>query len=80
MTTKLTLSISAAVIKKAKQAARRQKTSVSKMVELYLEKNSRRPVKKSVTATILLNAPAQKTKSGTEKNVLRNKLMAKYDH
>lgn len=80
MTTKLTLSISATVIKKAKQAARRQKTSVSKMVEAYLEKTSRRPVKNSVTATILQNAPAQKTKPGTEKNILRNKLMAKYDH
>ncbi len=80
MTTKLTLSISAAVIKKAKQAARKQKTSVSKMVEKYLEKNSHRPAKKSVTEMILQNAPVQKTKPGTEKNALRNKLMAKHGH
>jgi Family of unknown function (DUF6364) len=80
MTTKLTLSISAAVVKKAKQVARRQKTSVSKMVETYLEKTGRHPVKNSVTETILQNAPAQKTKPGAEKNILRKKLSVKYDY
>jgi hypothetical protein len=44
MTRKLTLSVEAAVIERAKRFARERGTSVSRMVESYLELVSRAPV------------------------------------
>ncbi|HEV8609009.1 MAG TPA: DUF6364 family protein [Thermoanaerobaculia bacterium] len=43
MTRKLTLSVDAEVIRKAKRAARQRGTSVSRMVQTYLELVSRTP-------------------------------------
>jgi len=43
MTRKLTLSVDPAVIERAKQAAKKRGTSVSRMVETYLELVSRSP-------------------------------------
>jgi hypothetical protein len=79
MTVKLTLSVSADVVEKAKQAARRRKTSVSRLVESYLEKISA-SASGSVTSDIISNAPKTKTKAGTEKAILKQKLSKKYGH
>jgi hypothetical protein len=79
MTVKLTLSVSAEVVEKAKQTARRRKTSVSKLVETYLQKISDTP-NGSVTQDIIAHAPKAKTKPGTEKSILKQKLAKKYGH
>lgn len=79
MTTKLTLSLSAGVIIKAKETARRRKTSVSKLVEAYLKKISTADTG-SITEKIIEQAPAQKTKPGTKTAILKKKLKAKYEH
>lgn len=79
MTVKLTLSVSAEVVAKAKLTARRRKTSVSKLVENYLHKISDTQ-SGSVTQEILAHAPKQKTKPGTEKTILKQKLSKKYGH
>jgi Family of unknown function (DUF6364) len=79
MTVKLTLSVTPEVIEKAKVTARRRKTSVSKLVEEYLRKISE--VKEgSVTQEIIAHAPVKKTKPGTEKKILKQKLGAKYGY
>jgi uncharacterized protein YdaU (DUF1376 family) len=78
MLTKLTLSISEDVIKRAKSVARKRKTSISKMVERFLSNTSIELENKSITETILANAPASKTPLGKEKEILRQKLKAKY--
>lgn len=77
MTVKLTLSVSPEVIKKAKQTARRRKTSISKLVEAYLHKISDTQTG-SLTSEIIANAPARKTKPGTEKKILKQKLTKKH--
>jgi Family of unknown function (DUF6364) len=79
MTVKLTLSVSADVVEKAKHAARRRKTSVSKLVETYLQKISDTP-SGSITKDIISSAPKNKTKPATEKSILKQKLKKKYGH
>lgn len=79
MTVKLTLSVSPEVVKKAKQTARRRKTSISKLVESYLEKISESS-SGSITQDIIANAPKSKTKTGTEKSILKQKLSKKHGH
>jgi hypothetical protein len=79
MTVKLTLSVSADVVEKAKQTARRRKTSVSKLVEGYLEKISTSAAG-SVTGDIIAHAPKSNTKVGTEKTILKQKLSKKYGY
>ena len=59
MYTKLTLNITDTVVEKAKRAARKRKTSVSRMVEEYLEKISADD-QQSVVQSIIANAPAKK--------------------
>ncbi len=78
MTAKLTLSISEATIIKAKKIARKRNTSVSKMVEQFLNSTSATLGNESIIDTILNNAPKQKTTFGTEKEILQKKLKAKY--
>jgi glutamyl-tRNA reductase len=78
MTTKLTLSISEEVVVNAKKAAKKNNTSVSKIVEDYLRKVSKSLNDKSITETIFENAPNVKTIRGTEKTILANKLKQKY--
>lgn len=77
MSTKLTLNINENVIAKAKIVARKKRTSVSRMVEEFLTKISSQP-ELSIVDTIIKNAPAKKTKSGTEKKLLLSTLKKKY--
>ncbi len=78
MTTKLTLSIAQEVVINAKKAAKKKNTSVSKIVEDYLRKVSKNLDEKSITETIMENAPKIKTIKGAEKMILANKLKQKY--
>ncbi len=77
MNTKLTLNINQEVIVKAKIVARKRKTSVSRLVEGFLDKIS---VEKetSIVDLIIKNAPAKKTMRGYEKKILASRLKAKY--
>jgi len=77
MSTKLTLNINETVIARAKIVARKKRTSVSRMVEEFLTKISSQ-TELSIVDTIIKNAPAKKTKSGTEKKVLISMLKKKY--
>ena len=77
MNTKLTLNISETVIAKAKIVARKNKTSVSRLVEEFLIKISSQK-EASIVDTIIKNAPAKKTKPGTEKKILLSGLKEKY--
>jgi len=77
MSTKLTLTINETVIARAKIIARKKRTSVSRMVEEFLTKISSQSAL-SIVDTIIKNAPAKKTKSGTEKKVLISMLKKKY--
>ena len=78
MTTKLTLSISASVIKEAKVLANKQNISISKMVEAFLENRIASQSSLSITQKILKDAPVQKTEHGSEKLILKQKLQKKY--
>jgi hypothetical protein len=78
MTTKLTLSISAKVIDDAKEIASKQNTSLSKMVESYLQNRIISQSDISITNKILQKAPSNKTARGEEKNILKTKLQKKY--
>ena len=78
MTTKLTLSISASVIKEAKVLASKQNISISKMVEAFLENRIASQSSLSITQKILKDAPVQKTVHGSEKLILKQKLKNKY--
>jgi hypothetical protein len=78
MNTKLTLSISDAVVHRAKKIAKKRNTSVSKMVEQFLESTSIELDNSSITDNILNNAPKQKTVFGKEKEILQQQLKAKY--
>lgn len=77
MFTKLTLNISRAVIEKAKKTARKKRTSVSRLVEHFLN-NLSDDKKESVVSSIIKNAPKSKTKPGTEKKILKQTLLKKY--
>jgi hypothetical protein len=77
MFAKLTLNISQSVIEKAKKTARGKKTSLSRLVENYLAKISE-DKGESVVSSIIKNAPANKTKPGTEKKILKKALSHKY--
>jgi hypothetical protein len=77
MYSKLTLNIRRSVIEKAKKSARRKKKSLSRLVEDYLEKLSAIN-SSSFVDDIIQNAPAQKTKKGNEKNILRSRLKSKH--
>jgi hypothetical protein len=77
MSTKLTLNINETVIAKAKVVARKKRTSVSRMVEEFLTKISSQE-EFSIVDTIIKNAPAKKTKPGTEKKILLSTLKKKY--
>jgi Family of unknown function (DUF6364) len=77
MNTKLTLNINELVIAKAKIVARKNKTSVSRLVEEFLTRISSQK-EPSIVDTIIKNAPANKTKPGTEKKVLLSRLKEKY--
>ena len=77
MLTKLTLNISKPVIEEAKKTARRKKTSISRLVEAFLKKIANEQ-KDSVVDYMIKNAPAAKTPYGSEKKILKMKLMKKY--
>jgi hypothetical protein len=78
MYTKLTLNIRKSVIEKAKRKAKKRKKSLSRIIENFLE-NLSRSESDSFVDDIICNAPSVKTKKGDEKNILRNKLKAKYE-
>ena len=78
MTSKLTLSISPEVIEKAKKVAKREKTSLSKMVEHFLVNKSRVLNEGSVTELIIRNAPKHKIEQGKEKEILIERLKEKF--
>jgi len=77
MYTKLTLNIDESVIAKAKIVARKNKTSLSRLVEQFLTKISSEK-ETSLVDTIIKNAPSKKTKPGAEKMVLLSRLKEKY--
>lgn len=77
MNTKLTLNISDSVIAKAKIVARKNRTSISRLVESYLTKITSQS-ELSVVDAIIKNAPAKKTARGSEKKVLFERLKTKY--
>lgn len=77
MNTKLTLNISESVIARAKVVARKNRTSVSRLVESYLTKITSQS-ELSVVDNIIKNAPAKKTVPGSEKKVLIERLKTKY--
>jgi Family of unknown function (DUF6364) len=74
---KLTLIINESVIAKAKTLARKNQTSVSRLVEDFLTKISSK-TELSIVDTIIKNPPANKTKRGTEKKVLLSIVKEKY--
>jgi hypothetical protein len=77
MLTKLTLNISKPVIEEAKKTARRKKTSISRLVEDFLKKITKEN-KDSVVDYMIKNAPVIKTPYGSEKEILKKKLIKKY--
>ena len=77
MNTKLTLNISESVIARAKIVARKNRTSISRLVESYLTKITSQS-ELSIVDSIIKNAPAKKTIPGTEKKVLVERLKIKY--
>ena len=77
MLTKLTLNISKPVIEEAKKTARRKKTSISRLVEDFLKKITKEN-KGSVVEYMIKNAPVIKTPYGSEKEILKKKLIKKY--
>ncbi len=77
MFTKLTLNISRSVIEKAKKTARKNRISLSRLVENYLKKISE-DKEESVVLSIIKNAPVTKTKAGLEKKILKKALLQKY--
>ena len=77
MFTKLTLNISQSVIEKAKKTARKKRTSVSRLVEHFLNNLSDNK-KESVVSSIIKNAPKKKTKRGAEKKILKQTLIKKH--
>jgi len=77
MNTKLTLYINESVIARAKIVARKNRTSVSRLVESYLTKITSQS-ELSLVDSIIKNAPVKKTKRGAEKKVLISKLTEKY--
>lgn len=77
MNTKLTLNISESVIARAKIVARKNRTSVSRLVESYLTKITSQS-ELSLVDTIIKNAPAKKTAAGSEKKVLLDRLKTKH--
>jgi Asp-tRNA(Asn)/Glu-tRNA(Gln) amidotransferase A subunit family amidase len=80
MYTKLTLNITDTVVEKAKMAARKRKTSVSRIVEEYLKKIPEEKDSESVVDFFIKNAPAKKTKPGTEKTQIKAYLKKKYGY
>ncbi len=79
MFTKLTLNISRSVIEKAKKTARKNRISLSRLVENYLKKISE-DKEESVVLSIIKNAPVTKTKAGLEKKILKKALLQKYGY
>lgn len=77
MFTKLTLNISQSVIEKAKKTARKNRISLSRLVENYLKKISE-DKEESVVLSIIKNAPVTKTKAGLDKKILKQALLQKY--
>ena len=77
MLTKLTLNISKPVIEKAKKTARKKRTSISRLVEEYLKKISTED-EESVVSYMIKHAPVIKTQYGSEKIILKKKLVNKY--
>lgn len=77
MYSKLTLNITDTVVAKAKRAAKKRKTSVSRLVEDFLNKISEEK-ETSIVQSIIDNAPVKKTKSGTEKAIIKAYLTKKH--
>lgn len=75
---KLTLNITDTVVEKAKSAARKRKTSVSRLVEEYLKKIAEEKDAESAVVFFIKNAPVKKAKPGTEKTVIKAYLKKKY--
>jgi Asp-tRNA(Asn)/Glu-tRNA(Gln) amidotransferase A subunit family amidase len=80
MNTKLTLNISEAIVAKAQRVAKRRKTSVSQLVEDFLNKISEEKETESVVNFFIENAPAKKTKPGTEKAIITAYLKQKHGY
>ena len=80
MYTKLTLNITDIVVTKAKQTARKRKTSVSRLVEDFLKKISDDKENESAVSFFKKNAPIKKTKRGTEKIIIKAYLKKKYGY
>jgi Asp-tRNA(Asn)/Glu-tRNA(Gln) amidotransferase A subunit family amidase len=78
MYTKLTLNITDTVVEKAKRAAKKRKTSVSRLVEDFLNKISEEKEGESVVSFFIKNAPKNKTKPGTEKEIIKAYLKKKH--
>lgn len=77
MYTKLTLNITDTVVEKAKRAAKKRKTSVSRLVEGFLNKISEEK-ETSIVQSIIDNAPVKKTKPRTEKAIIKAYLTKKH--
>ena len=77
MYTKLTLNITDTVVEKAKRTAKKRKTSVSRLVEDFLTKISEEK-NTFIVQSIIENAPAKKTKPGTEKAIITAYLKKKH--
>ena len=77
MYSKLTLNITDTVVAKAKRAAKKRKTSISRLVEYFLNKISEEK-ETSIVQSIIDNAPVKKTKSGTEKAIIKAYLTKKH--
>jgi Asp-tRNA(Asn)/Glu-tRNA(Gln) amidotransferase A subunit family amidase len=80
MNTKLTLNISEALVAKAERVAKRRKTSVSQLVEDFLNKISEEKETESVVNFFIENAPSKKTKPGTEKAIITAYLKQKHGY
>ena len=80
MYTKLTLNITDTVVEKAKRAAKRRNTSVSRLVEDYLKKIPEEKESESAVSFFINNAPAKKIKPETEKNLIKAYLKKKYSN
>ena len=78
MYTKLTLNITDTVVEKAKRTARKRKTSVSRLVEDFLNKISEEKETESAVSFFIKNAPIKKTKLGTEKEIVKAYLKKKH--